>query len=377
MDRQVAEWFEQKEAYGQPPRIPQHEPLFGHEEADAVRAYVMGGGWLTEHTKTRELEAALASYTGAAHCIMLPNGTLSLTVAALALGLTPGTEVIVPCYSMIASANAFKMLAITPIFVDVEPDTLCLDIDKVERALTFRTRAVVLVTANGREPAAGIEAWERFCKGKGLCLIEDAAQSLGARFRDGRHCGRAGVVGSFSFSAPKIISTGQGGALITDDDGVAHKIRLLKDFGRAAGGTDLHPTLGYNMKFTDLQAVVGIEQAKKLPARVERKLAIGARYRAGLAGIEQVRMFQQTSVPWFIDVLVDRRDELRAHLAAHGIGTRVMYPPIQAQRCYARGGSFPVAEMVGTHGLWLPSSVQLTDEEVDRVCGEVRSFYGH
>src|SRR5262249_41646006 len=160
---------------------------------------------------------------------------------------------------------------INPVFVDVEPETLCLDIAKTKAALSPKTRAIILVSANGRYPKAGIEPFARLAKEHGLILIEDAAQSLGSRFPDGRQIGRAGRVGSFSFAISKIVSTGQGGCLITDDDELADRLRRLKDFGRAAGGTDVHDSIGYNFKFTDLQACVGIEQMKKLDQRIERK----------------------------------------------------------------------------------------------------------
>ena len=360
-------------------RIPQCEPSFGAEEASAVAEYMASGGWLTEHTKTAVFESLIASYTGARHCIVVPNGTLSLTLAALALGIGPGDEVIVPDYTMIASANAFAMLGATPVFVDVEDDSLCLDASLVEAKFTEKTKAVVLVTANGREPKHWSHSLEAVVRLGRVPIIEDAAQSLGSRLHGGIHCGRAGVVGSFSFSTPKIVSTGQGGAVITDDDDLAMKMRRIKDFGRASGGNDVHDTIGFNIKFTDIQAVVGIEQMKKLPRRVTRKREILTRYWNALADVAQVQFFPMNvdyQTPWFVDVLVQRRAELQAHLAEHGIGTRVMYPPIHAQKAYAQPGSFPVAERVGRDGLWLPSSVTLTDDEIDLVCEEIRVFYG-
>lgn len=366
-----------------PVPIPQHEPRFGREEANAVSEYILGGGWLTEHTKTTEFENAIAAFTGARHCIVVPNGTLSLTLAALALGIGPGDEVIVPDYSMIATATAFAMVGARPVFVDVEPETLCMDIGVVVKAITQRTKAIVLVTANGRSPHAGIAAFETLCHDTSLDLIEDAAQSLGSCFPDWRHCGRAGIVGSFSFSAPKIISTGQGGAIITHSDRLAERIRRLKDFGRSGGGTDVHDTVGYNFKTTDLQAVVGIEQMRKLRSRLEAKRWIQSLYWNLLADVAQVSFFQVNlshHTPWFVDILAERRDELKAHLAANGIGTRKMYPPMHRQQAFARltqaGAQFQVAERVGRDGLWLPSSSHLTNADIERVCKEIRNFYG-
>jgi perosamine synthetase len=269
------------------------EPWLGEEEATAVHDYMRSGGWLMEHHKTRQFESIIADYTGASHCIATVNGTVSLTLAALACELKPGDEVIVPNYTMIATANSVFMLGANPVFVDVEPETLCLDINRTKAALTPKTRAIMLVTANGRYPKAGIDAFVDLADRYGLALIEDAAQSLGSHYPDGRHIGSVGKVGSFSFSVPKIITTGQGGCLITNDDELAERLRKLKDFGRAAGGTDIHQSIGYNFKFTDLQACVGIEQMKKLDWRIERKKEILVKYQQALRAVGSVKFFEQ------------------------------------------------------------------------------------
>lgn len=358
--------------------IPQMEPWFGDEEANAVAAYMKSGGWLTEFQHTKAFEQAIASYTGAKHCVVVNNGTISLTLAAWASGIGPGDEVIVPNYTMIATPNSIVMIGAKPVFVDVEPDTLCMSVTKAYAAMTPKTKALILVSANGRYPKAGVGAFERLCAEKSVTLIEDSAQSLGSFYPDGRHIGRAGAVGSFSFSMPKVVSTGQGGALITDDDAMAQKLRKLKDFGRTGGGNDIHDSIGWNFKFTEMQAVVGIEQMKKLPWRVQRKKEIWRKYAEGLSGTNGIQLFphdlERTS-PWFIDSLCQRREGLIAHLKAAGIGSRVMYPPINAQEAYRIPGSFPEAERIGREGLWLPSASQLSDEQVLRICAEIRAFY--
>jgi perosamine synthetase len=236
----------------------------------------------------------------------------------------------------------------------------------------------VLVSSNGRYPSFGIEAFEALAEEHGLVLIEDSAQSLGSYYPDGRHVGRAGLIGSFSFSAPKIISTGQGGALITDSDEMAFKLRRLKDFGRSGGGNDIHSSIGYNFKFTELQACIGIEQMKKLPARVKRKKAIWQRYADRLHDLTGFSLFTHdltVTTPWFIDSLADRREDLIAHLKNAGIGSRVMYPPINRQEAYQLPGEHPVSNLVGLKGLWLPSAVQLTDDEIDYIVDHILEFY--
>ena len=358
--------------------IMQMRPSFGDEEKKAICEYMDEDGFITEFKRTQQFEQMIAEYTGAKHCIVVNNGTVSLTLAAMAVGVKAGDEVIVPNYTMVATPNSIKMFGAVPIFVDVEESTLCLDINLVEAAITPATRAIMLVSANGRYPVSGIEAFVSLCEKYHLKLIEDSAQSLGSYYPDGTHVGRKGLVGSFSFSSPKIISTGQGGAIITDDDNIAQSVRRLKDFGRDSGGSDIHAVIGFNFKFTELQACIGIEQMKKLPGRVHRKKEIFLRYQDNLKGLNHMQLFKNNMVattPWFIDSLVEHREDLMAYLKEKGVGTRVMYPPINRQKAYDFEGYYPVTEKVGVKGLWFPSMVQLEDSQIDYICNSIATFY--
>ncbi len=185
--------------------IPQMEPWFGIEEKDALNQYMEEGGWLTEFRKTTDFEQQISEYTGAKHCIVVNNGTISLTLMAIASGINPGDEVLIPNYTMIATPNSVKMIGAIPVFVDVERETLCLDINNVEKSITPKTKAIILVTANGRYPKSGIEEFEKLADERNIILLEDSAQSLGSFYPDGRHQGTASLAGSLSFSAPKVI----------------------------------------------------------------------------------------------------------------------------------------------------------------------------
>ena len=236
----------------------------------------------------------------------------------------------------------------------------------------------MLVSANGRYPKSGIEVFHQLADENDIILIEDSAQSLGSFYPSGKHIGTVGHVGSFSFSAPKIISTGQGGAIITNDDKIASKISRLKDFGRSGGGNDIHDSIGYNFKFTDIQAVIGIEQMKKLPWRIKRKKEILQKYWERLENVKQVSFFDQDlkhTTPWFIDAIVEDREALQLYLNEQGVGTRIMYPPINKQKAYQIEGEHEVSIQVGEKGLWLPSSSQLTDSEVELICDKIKLFY--
>jgi len=365
------------------PFIPQMVPWFGEEEADQMdeymRAAAKGEYNLTEWKKTAEFERMLADFIGAKHCIVVNNGTVTLSLALLAVGVQPGDDVLVPDWTMVATPNSAKMIGANPVFVDIDPKTWCIDIDKIEAAITPKTKAIVHVQMNAR--SNDIVRLAALCKARGIPLVEDSAQALGS-YHNGKHLGTFGDVSSFSFSAPKIISTGQGGALITNDDELAAKIKKMKDFGRNSGGNDSHGVIGWNFKFTDMQAVVGIEQMKKLPWRVKRMREMYQLYRKHLSGVRQVSMndhdlSEQGWLPWFVDIFVDDRNQLRDHLKTVGIGTRAVYPPLHQQEAYAERNNmhYPVTEYISSRGLWLPSSSKLTDQEIKRVCDAIREYY--
>lgn len=356
--------------------IPQMEPTFDEKERNAMNEYMKSGTWLMEFKKTREVEKMIAEYTGAKYCSIMPNGTLSLTAALMAFGIGVGDEVIVPDFTMSATANAVEVIGAKAVFVDIERDTLCMDFDKMREAITLKTKAVMLVSISGRY-GESLFSFIDFCKENNIKLIEDAAQCLGSTFH-GKQIGTFGDIGSYSFSVPKIITMGQGGALVTDNKELYDKIVNLRDFGREKSGSDHFIAKGLNLKFTDMQAVIGIEQMKKLPARVLRKKEIGRLYEKGLGGISGVELIKtdlEQTAPWFFDILCEHRDKLAEYLKNKGIGTRPFYPPLHSEPAFNISGSFPVTEEISAKGLWIPSSVNLTDEQIEYICMSIKEFY--
>ena len=354
------------------------EPWIGAEEKQAVVDYLDGGGWLTEFKKTREFEQMIGAYVQSKYTSVVNNGTISLIVALMALGIGSGDEVLVPDFTMIASSNAIVFSGAKPVLVDINQENLCLDLEKAEMAITSKTKAIMYVSINGR--SHDMSKVLALAKKYNLFIVEDAAQSLGSTCK-GKHLGTFGDVGSISFSAPKIITTGQGGALFTDNEDLFHKISLIRDFGRPKSGVDYCEVLGFNAKFTDLQAVIGIEQMKKLDWRVQRKKEIFRIYNDFLSGVEEIKFIKtdltETS-PWFIDVLVkNRRSDLISFLNKKNIGSRIFYPPIHTQPYYSWvTGSFDNSTLISEQGLWLPSSSFLKDSEVEFICEQIKEFYG-
>lgn len=370
-------------------QIPQIEPLFGEEETNAVTEYMKSGGWLMEYEKTKELEKMIAKYVDAKYCVMVPNGTLAISAMLLSLDIKPGDEVIIPDYTMMATATAVSLIGAKPILVDIEPQTLAIDYKQYHsRRITsipmFNTRkgketkAVILVSINGR-----VTKDQQSLYNNTMChnipVIEDAAQALGSWFGD-EHVGTMGDMGSFSFSMPKIVTAGAGGAVVTDKKEYYEKLKLIKNFGREKPGVDTCIYPGINLKFTDLQAVVLIEQMKKLPERTKRKKEMYKRYREALEGVRDIKFIDTNlryTTPWFMDILVKNRKQ-RTHLIDYlkkkRIQTREFYPAIHMQLPYSDSTEtrFVISSHISNCGFWLPSSLTLTDDDIDYVCSEVK-----
>jgi len=279
---------------------------------------------------------------------------------------------------MVASPNSVRFIGAVPILVDVEEETLGIDIDKVEELFKIDNliKGVMHVSLNAR--CNDIERLLKICKKYNKFCFEDSAQSLGS-FYQSKHLGTFGEIGSFSFSSPKIITTGQGGALVTNSETLSKIIYDLKNFGRSRGGNDTHDFFGINSKFTDLQAAFGIEQMKKMPIRAKRMREIWDIYYAKLNKSKDMYMFKATEgwIPWFIDIYVDNPKELASYLKTKNIGTRLVYPPIHSQLVYSYYShlSFPVTEYYSTRGLWLPSSTTLTNSEINKICDIILDYY--
>ena len=353
------------------------EPLITEGDVQAVNEYLTSGGWLTEFTETRLFEKSICEYTGARFCSMAPSGTLALFLALKACDIGRDDEVIVPDLTMAATATAVLLAGARVVFADIEPGTLCLDLGRAEQLISARTKAVLFVSLNGRAPM-GLADFVARCRSRGVTVIEDAAQSLGS-FCAGRHLGTIGDGGCFSFSSQKIVTTGQGGAVVTDDEEIYRKMRLLRDFGRPEGGADRYLRVGWNLKFTDLQAAIGLSQMRRLAEIVDRKKRIFALYREHLSGIKGIEIPATdlgSVTPWFVDVLVDKEAKrpLMEHLHVNGVGSREFYPALHSEPAFSIAGAFPVAEAVSSRGLWLPSSLRLDETEVKRVCGLIRQF---
>ena len=354
--------------------ILQSRPNFDINEANACYNYLKdGNNFITEYTQTEILENMICDYIKCKHCIMTTSGNVAIILALMALDIKQGDEVIVPNYTMIATINSIKLLGATPIITDVDPNTFTISKEIIAKAITNKTKAVIHVSLNNRH--SNIEDIIKFCNSNNIILLEDAAQSLGCFVGD-KHFGTFGKIGCFSLSTPKIISTGQGGFLITDDDEVANKIRMIKNFGRKSGGVDIFEIFGINFKYTDIQAVIGIEQIKKLEERINYMRHIYNLYYNRLSKLNiMIPCNNEKWIPWFIDIFTDKRDELINFLKFHNIQSRPTYPEINKTPMYLDENIFPVSNYISNKGLFLPSHTLLTDNEIYYICDIISLFF--
>ncbi|MGH3008126.1 MAG: DegT/DnrJ/EryC1/StrS family aminotransferase [Gaiellaceae bacterium] len=368
--------------------IPVNEPKLGARELEYVTEAVESG-WISSAGRyIEEFEAGWAAYCGRRHGIAVSNGTTALHAAVAALGLGPGDEVILPTFTIVSCVTAVLAVGAVPVLVDSDPALWTMDVGQLEARVTEKTRAVMPVHMYGHpvEMDPLLELAER----RGLTVLEDAAEAHGAEYRVGngewQRCGSFGAMSTFSFYANKLVTTGEGGMVVTDDDALAERLRSLRNLGFNADRRFHHLELGFNFRLTNLQAALGVAQLERIGEIVARKREVAAMYTAGLAAIEGLQLPSEApwarSVFWMYGLVVDEATgldavELAARLRERGVDTRPFFLGMHEQPALHELGLFrdetyPVAERLARQGLYLPSGLALTDEQVERVCGALR-----
>jgi len=373
-----------------PPLIPITKPYLGEEEAQAA-AEAIRTGWIAQGPLVARFEEAIAARLGVAHVVATSNCTTSLHLALLCSGIGPGDEVICPSFSFIATANAALYIGARPVFVDIDPRTYNIDPAAIEPAITPRTKAIVPVDQIGL--AADLDPVLEIAERYHLRVIEDAAPALGATYR-GRPVGAISPVTCFSFHPRKSITTGEGGAIATNDAELAARARVLRSHGASVSDLARHSAtsviieayeeLGYNYRMTDIQAAMGIEQLKKLDAILTRRRELAERYNAQLAEIPGVTPpYSPEDAPHTYQSYCVRldpattppRETIMERMLADGVATRRGVMAIHEEPYYVeRFGrvSLPVTEAATRQTLLLPLYMTMTDAEQDRVIASLR-----
>jgi perosamine synthetase len=329
-----------------------------------------------------EFERRFAEFIGVRHVVAVSNGTVALYLGFKALGVGPGDEVVVPDFTFVATASAAMLLGATPVLVDIDPETYTVDPAEVERAVSERTKVVIPVHLYGHP--ADLDPIIKLGAERGFYIVEDCAQAIGAEYR-GRRVGSFGTVAAFSFYPTKNMTTGEGGAVATNDDVVADTVKLLRNHGQRY--RYYHIALGWNFRMTDIQAALGLSQLRKLSYMNERRRELARVYREELGSVPQLRLPEER--PWarhvydLYTVWVERegtRDRLANYLRERGVETAVHYPiPLHQQPILSRARRTPGccrnSEEASKHVLSLPLHPGLSVEDVLYVSKLVKSFF--
>lgn len=366
-------------------RIPVAAPLLDGRETEYVLE-CMSTSWISSVGRfIGEFENAFATFCEVKHAVATNNGTAALHLALVALGLQPGDEVIVPTLTYIASANVVRYCSAVPVFVDNHIQSFNLDPDEVAAKITGRTRGIIPVHVYGHP--ADLDPILKLAEKHGLFVLEDAAESVGARYKD-RRIGGHGNCATFSFFGNKIITTGEGGMVTTNDEALAARLRLLRGQGMDLQRRYWFPVIGFNYRMTNVAAAIGLAQLERIDHHLKKRKTIAEYYDRHLASLSD-RIILPTADPWvdhayWMYTIVLRtnvlksRDQVMRDLDDTGIETRPVFYPMHVLPPYrdAAPGPFPRADFCGSRGISLPTHGRLTEQDVDRVVEALAASVG-
>jgi perosamine synthetase len=359
-----------------PPRISVAAPVLDGRETEYVME-CMQTSWISSVGRfVTAFEQGFANFCHVKHAVATNNGTTALHLALVALGIKPGDEVIVPSLTYIASANAVSYCAAKPVFVDNDPQTFNIDPVAVEAAVTDRTRAIMPVHLYGQ--TVDMDPLLELAQRRNLLIVEDAAEAVGARYK-GRRAGALGNCATFSFFGNKILTTGEGGMVTTNDDALAARLRLLRGQGMDLQRRYWFPEIGYNYRMTNIAAAIGLGQLENIERHLQKRRDVAALYDEKLKPLNNLVMRPKTAdyadhVYWMYTVMLSEqvtatRDEVMAAMDSHGVETRPIFYPMHVMPPYFDDtpNQFPNAEFCASRGINLPTHGRLTESDIDRV----------
>jgi len=361
--------------------FPVAEPKLGGAELKYVSECVLSG-WVSSAGKfVTRFEEQFAEFCGTKYGISSSSGTTALHLCMVALGIGPGSEVIVPSLTFISTANAVAFTGAIPVFVDSEPSTWNINPLEIKRAITAKTKAIIPVHLYGHP--ANMDPILDIAREYNLAVVEDAAEAHGALYK-GKKVGSLGDMGIFSFYGNKIITTGEGGMIVTNNKELAEKMYILRDHGMDPKQRYRHSVLGYNYRMTNIQAALGVAQMERIDQIVEQKRRNAVLYAKGLQDIPGITPPPEAvwakNIYWLYSMLIDEGEfgispkQLGNELNKKGIETRPLFPPVHQQPIYNTGQNLPVSERLARCGLSLPSFVNLNEDEIERITKEIRNI---
>jgi len=363
--------------------IPVCEPTqWGNEKKYVKRC--MDTNWISSKGEfIAKFESTFARKVGAGYGVGVTNGTTALHLALAALGIGPGDEVIIPTFTMIATPNSVRYTGAKPVLVDSELKTWNIDASKIEEKITKRTKAIMPIHTYGHP--CDMDAIMKIAKKYKLYVVEDAAEAHGSIYK-GRKIGSIGDAACFSFYANKIITTGEGGMVTTNDKKLAENMQIIKNHAFSHERHFWHKVLGFNYRMTNIQAAIGLAQTEMLEKLADKRIENAMMYNSLLKGIEEITLPPSTkgikNVYWMYGILLKNwsrvtRDTIRYELASRGIETRTFFIPIHLQPVYKGWfrGKYPNSEYLCTNGLYLPSSTSLTEKNIKYVAKTIKDIF--
>ena len=354
--------------------IPWWSTSFDNGEEIAVSNAVKNKN-ISQGEITKDFEKIISEYLGVPHVIAVTSGSSALLLSLLAMGVKPGDEVIVPNRTWIATAHAVTLLGATPIIVDTEPDIQIMNVQEIESKITNKTKVIIPVYMNGHK--IDIEKIRQIIAGRNIKILEDAAQALGSKDKKGKFLGTKGDVGCFSLSVAKVISTGQGGFIVTKDDETAFRLRNMRTHGvENTIQVDSWVMPGFNFRFTDILASIGIVQMGLLDKRIERIREIQQLYSAGLQNFQRIKLIpnSQNTIGPYIEVLSPERKKIMDELREHRIESRAFYPDVLSVDYFKSPINRQTKSIFSEQGLYLPSGPTLSNLEVEKVLNVIWKF---
>lgn len=361
--------------------IPVYEPLLGEKELRYVRKCIKSGWVSSLGENIIKFESRFSKFCGVNHGVATSSGTTALHLALVSLGIGMGDEVIVPTLSFVATANAVVYTGARPILIDSEPRTWNIDPEKIEEAITCKTKAVIPVHLYGHP--ANMSLIMDIAKKHNLFVIEDAAEAHGALYK-GRKVGSFGHAACFSFYGNKVITTGEGGMVVTRSSLLNKKMRFLRDHAMSETRRYYHPAVGFNYRLTNMQASLGLAQFEKIDMIISRKREIAFLYNELLHDIKGITLPPEETwaknIYWMYSILVRNefglnRDEIMKRLKGNGIDTRPFFIPMHQLPPYRCKQRFPIADRLASQGVNLPSSPHLTKRQIRYVCEVIKGLF--
>jgi len=361
------------------PFIPIAKPVVEEEEIQAV-GKVLKSGMLAQGQRTMDLEHRFSTYIGTKHAVATSSGTTALITGLEALGINKGDEVITTPFTFIATPNSILFHKAKPVFADIDPETFNIDPEKIRKKITPRTKALLVVHLYGNP--CDMDKIQRICREYNLLLIEDCAQATGAEYR-GKKVGTFGDLSVFSFYPTKNMTTGEGGMILTNDDNIAKRARMIINHGQK--GKYEHIIIGYNYRMNEMEAALGLAQLKKLDVMNQKRIENALFLTKKLSALEWLRtpvitprskhVFHQYTVK----IEGNKRDEFLGYLNENGIGAKVYYPrPVYLQPVYQKMGfgkvSCPVTEDICRRVLSLPIHPLLKKQELEMIVKKIKNF---